>query len=110
MNFTEIRQVLSFIDTKVIDIKKFIEDQINHRMSIMSKMPDNRIIHIVLLTDEITIPTSDTVHVYYNKSFLYVQNEEDDTMSIYPISQVVSIQDMPIDYSSSTDDVDWELK
>lgn len=79
---------------------------------IMTKIPDNRLVTIYFsdsLREEMEIITTDKNHVLYSKDFIYIQNEEDDEVSIIPMATVSQIQDDTTDYDDTNPEYDEDL-
>ena len=94
------------IDYAFKKAEELLAEHYQNSQSYMTKFPDDRIVTITfsdLLKDNLTIQTTDTTQVLYNKEFIYIRDEELDGTQIIPMANVDSMMDTPIDYTEEDD-------
>lgn len=102
MNLFDVEKTKEIIDYGINKISELITGN----QGMMTKVPDDREVMIVfsdMAKGSLTIHTTDTTQVLYNKDFLYINNEENDNVQIIPMAQIDTIMDSKYDYSKEDD-------
>lgn len=100
------------IDYACNKARELLAEHYQDSQSYMTKIPDDRFITIVftdLLKENLTIQTTDTTQVLYNKEFIYIRDEEADTTQIIPMANVDSIIDKQVDYTEDDSDLPFTM-
>lgn len=102
MNLFDVERTKEIIDYGINKITELITGN----QGMMTKVPDDREVEIVfadMAKGSLTVHTTDTTQILYNKDFLYINDEECDSVQIIPMIHIDTIMDTKYDYDKEDD-------
>ena len=102
MNLFDVEKTKEIIDYGINKISELITGN----QGMMTKVPDDREVMIVfsdMAKGSLTVHTTDTTQILYNKDFLYINDEEYDSVQIIPMIHIDTVVDTKYDYTKEDD-------
>ena len=99
-------QIKSIFKEFFDDAKLFIEDLVKKYQGNVHRIPIRRCVRILFENGSvITVYTSFDLHVFYNKDYLFIQNDKFNRTRVYPMHTIACFTEMPFDDKYNLDDI-----